>query len=587
MSSSGSSARVARHLDPELKKPMSGSGSSARVARHLGPEQWGAIAYWALAAIPVAVTLFLPALAITDGGLHLASAAAVNGLIDGRWTGLVQWTGTLPPNLLVEALLALLVRIMDAELALRLVACLLLLGFAAGARAFVKAVRAPAIAGVLFLPFEAHYLFQAAQLGFTAGAALALALVALVLRHPAGVPRLKFALLLCATWLAHIFPTMLAMVGVLGIVLARSLQESSGNLFWPRMRQAIVTAVRQLTVASLPALALTVAWVATAPVFVAVVENPPHDLIHAIKNVVGMTWSTVSYSRVELSVYRALALMLYAITGAILVYRFRAQRRGVDGIRAADGLLAAAIVIAFVAIVIPDASTGGAGMLEVRTSLFVPLFLVGWIVANMDAIRLAIADRGKAITRTSLVAPIAVAIAAVLVVTAVRLPRQVALGRQVLDMRALGRCIPEGSTMIQLDLADASRYSQDRYSLVRQTGLIAGDNHLLALDNESGWYPYYPWGFTDPARADRLLQTARNGAANTPPDVVLASAVQTGLPLDAVVLYGRQLADPATLADTRSVQLLQDLPEHFHLAAASKTGDWELWLRPGLVGTCG
>jgi len=250
-------------------------------------------------------------------------------------------------------------------------------------------------------------------------------------------------------------------------------------------------------------------------------------------------------------------------------------------------LLGAAIVIACVAIVIPDSSSDGAGLLEVRTSLFVPLFLVSWIVANIDVIRPALTGQGHAIARIALIAPIAVAVAAMLIVTVVRLPRQVALGRQVVDMRTLERCIPHGSTLIQFDLADSSRYSQDADSLVEQTGLIAADVHLLALDNESGWYPYYLWGFTDPARADRLLQTARNGAAKTPPEVNLASAVEAGLPLDVVVLYGRRLADPATLADARSVRLLQDLSAHFHPSAVSGTGDWELWLRPGLVSSCG
>jgi hypothetical protein len=141
--------------------------------------------------------------------------------------------------------------------------------------------------------------------------------------------------------------------------------------------------------------------------------------------------------------------------------------------------------------------------------------------------------------------------------------------------------------MIQLNLSDASRYSRDSFALVLQSGVMAADVRLLALDNESGWYPYYPWGYTNRARADRLLQTVRNGAVNTPPDVTLGSAMKAGLPLDVVVMYGRKLADPATLADPRSVQLLHDLSEQFHPAAVSDTGEWELWLRRGLVGPCG
>jgi hypothetical protein len=567
--------------------------STSTVLRHSKPPverrdvlnaRWVVISYWVLAAIPVAVTLFLPALVITDGGLHLESAVALNGLVDGRWTGLVNWTGTVPPNLLVEVALAVLIRIMDPEWALRLVACVLLLGFAAGARAVVKALKAPAAAGILFLPFEAHYLFQAAQLGFTAGVALALASVALVLRHPERIPPVKLGLLLTATWLTHIFPTLLAMIGVVAIVFTRSFQGASGDKYWYRLWRAATATVKQLALPIVPVVALTAAWVATAPVFVRAVDNPPHDLIHAIKNVVGMTWSTVAYSRIELPVYRVLALTLYVTAGILVAYRLRAARHGGAGVRDTDGLLVAAVAVAVIAIVMPDANSGGAGLLEVRTSLFLPLFLVAWIVANVDVLPQLSTGRWR--TTAALLAPVVIAVSAVLAVTAVRLPRQEALADKVLDMRALEHCVSPGWTMAQLDLADASAYSQDSYSLVRQTGLMAADRQLLALDNESGWYPYYPWGFTDRARADHLLQTARNGAARTPPEVALASAMNAGLPLDVVVLYGRRLAAPATLADTHAVQLLRDLQSGFYQSAISKTGDWEVWLRQGLVGPC-
>jgi hypothetical protein len=563
----------------------------ARVAARPGSDRCGILVYWILACVPVAVVLAVPALALTDGGMHLESAEAFDGLIAGRWTGLVHWTGTLPPNLLVELVLGFLVRIMDPEWALRLVACALLLGFAAAAAALVKALRAPTIAAILFLPFQANYLFEAAQLGFDAGVALGLALVVLVLRHPAGIPRLKFALLLSATWLAHIFPALLAMVGVVAIVFARSLHYSSGAPSWQRIRRAVGAVVRQLAVPCLPAIALTVAWVATAPVFVHAVGNVPGQLplsfARTIMKVIGMTWSTVAYSRVELAVYYALALMLYMIAGAILLYRLRRERRAVGGIRASDGLLAASMVIACVAIVIPDSSTNGAALLAVRTSLFVPLFLVGWVVANMDVIQRALAGRGRSLACTALIAPLAVAVAVVLVVTAVRYQVQVALGREVDDVRPLEHCIPEGSTMIQLDLAYAAVSALHHDMLDLQTGLMAADKHLLALDNESGWYPYYLWGFTDRDRADRLLTTSPRGIGQVPPNVNLAPAVKAGLPLDAVVLYGRREATPATLADPRAVRLQRDLSSEFHRAAVSNSGDWELWLRRGLTGACG
>ena len=146
--------------------------SPLSLRRRLLTERSGVVAYWALAAIPVVITLLLPSLVLTDGGMHLASATALNGLVDGQWPGLVEWTGTLPPNLLVELVLAGLIRFMDPMGALQLVAAALLIGFAAGVRAVVRSLRAPAVAGILFLPFQANFLFEVGLLSFTAAVAL-------------------------------------------------------------------------------------------------------------------------------------------------------------------------------------------------------------------------------------------------------------------------------------------------------------------------------------------------------------------------------------------------------------------------------
>jgi hypothetical protein len=165
------------------------------------------------------------------------------------------------------------------------------------------------------------------------------------------------------------------------------------------------------------------------------------------------------------------------------------------------------------------------------------------------------------------------------VTAAIRLPAQAAAAQDAIAIRAVGNCIPEGATIIQLRRADESRYSLRVESVVHEDGFLAATRSLLALDNESRFYPFYQWKFTDRARADSFLLTQRSGAVYVPPDVDLGRAMRRGFPLDAVLLYGRSEAAPAVKSVPRAVALQHALEAHFRLVEQAEYGLVELWLR--------
>ncbi len=548
---------------------------------------WGDLLYWSLSAVPVAVVLALPATVVGAAGLHLASAAALNGLIDGRWPNLLHWVPTVHPNLGVEALLAGLIRIMDPGWAVRLVVCVALVGFSLAAAALARSVGAPLMAAVLFLPFQANYLFNEGSLGFVAALPLALGAVALTLRNPVRPPRAKLATFLTAAWLTHLFPAILSLVAIGAIVFIASYTTDvdTTRKFW----HATSATITKLTVPVLPTALLTIAWVATTGATSGTLSNPDHSIVGAARKVIAMTYSTWSYVPVEGYFSWAVAGTLYTTAALILAMRIRGARRtgGSAALRVVDGVLVAAVVCSVAAILIPDAHSNGTVFVASRISLFGPIFLITWLLGHARTVESdPLVPLRRAITASFAVVT-AVAITVVLAVTAVRLPSQIAIGRDIVKMSAIQDCFPEHATYVQLNLDDESHYSKRATAMVLQSGLIAADRQLLALDNESGWYPYYLWSFTDMARADKKLITARSGAAHTPPEVDIRRAMDNSLPLDTIVIFGRGTAKQELLKNPLTVALDRDLNIYFHRVAASDGDLWELWVRQGVSSPCG
>ncbi len=556
--------------------------SSARVRHSV---QWPTIAYGALAAIPVVAILRLPALASQDGGLHLASAVAVDGLLAGRWPGLLEWKAILSPNLTIELVLVALLKLFSPDAALRITVGAALILFAVAVAALTRAAGGSMLLGVLFLPFQASYLLNAGLLGFVFAMPLGIYAVALVVRRPNRPPRVALAILLAITWCTHLVPAIAATCTIFVVTLVAELVATNGSV-GRRLMIATRATVRTLLVPASPVIVLTLAWLLTSGVLSKDLSNPPHSVWAAFRAVVGMTYATVSYVDAELWIYRYFALVLYALAVAILVARKKSRKGSHFRLQSLDGLLLAAIIFAIFAIVVPDASPSGAVYVASRVSLFSSLLFVAWIVSQLASLLPAPGGRASAGVKSISVVAVISAVCVLAAAAAVRLPAQEIAGREAVAIRSVGDCIPEGSTIIQLRLADESRYSSRVRPVVHEDGSLAATRSLLALDNESGYYPFYQWEFTDRARADRLLLTERSGAVHVPPAVDLGRAVREGFPLNAVLLYGRSVAAAGLQSEPRAVALQRDLEAHFKLVEQAGDGLVELWLRRDLRSPC-
>ncbi|HKR52683.1 MAG TPA: hypothetical protein VJT72_24505 [Pseudonocardiaceae bacterium] len=554
----------------------------ARVGRAV---RWQTIVYCTLSAIPILAILCLPAFASQDGGLHLASAAAVDGLFEGRWPGLLEWKATVSPNLTIELVLVALLKLFSADMALRITVIAAMIFFAVAVAALVRSAGGSMLLAVLFLPFQANYLLNAGLLGFVFAVPLAIYAVALAVRQPNRPPRIALSILLTVTWFTHFIPAIVATFTIFLVVLAANFAAISGSLA-RRLIMATRVTVCTLAVSALPIFALTLAWLLTSGVLEVNLSNPRHGLGGAFRKVVAMTYATVSYVDAESWMYRYFALVLYVLALAILAARRKLFPNFPYRLHTLDGLLLAAIMLAISAIVIPDASSTGAVYVASRISLFSSLMLVAWIVSQLADLLPRL--EGRILTGVKCASVVAVfsAICVVVVVAAIRLPAQEAAGREAVAIRAVGGCIPKGATIIQLRLADESRYSSRVGPVVHEDGFLAATQSLLALDNESGFYPFYQWKFADRARVDSFLLTERSGSAHVPPAVDLGRAMRGGFPLDAVVLYGRSVAAPGLQSDLQAVALQHDLEVHFRLVEQAGDGLVELWLRRDLRSRC-
>jgi hypothetical protein len=547
--------------------------------------QWQIIVYCTLSFVPILAVLWVPAFALQDGGLHLASAVAVDGLLEGRWTDLLEWKATVSPNVTIELVLVALLKLFGPDVALRIMIIAAIIFFAIAVAALTRSVGGNMLLAMLFLPFQSNYLLNVGLLGFIFSVPLAIYAIALVARQPNRPPRMALCLLLTVAWFTHFVPAIMAAITVFFVVLTAQFVATDNSL-GRRLLMAMRATVRILLLPVLPIFVFSLAWLLTSGVLEVGLSSPPHSLAAAFRRVVAMTFSTVSYVHAESWIYRYYALVLYILVLAILVARWKLFRSSSYHLHALDGLLLAAILFAISAIVIPDASSTGAVYVANRISLFSSLMLVTWIVSQLADLLPRLEGRISTSVKCAGVVAVLSAACVVAAVAAIRLPAQGAAARDALAIRALTNCIPEGATIIQLRLADESRYSLRVEPVLHEDGFLAATRSLLALDNESGFYPFYQWKFTNRARADSHLLTERSGAVHVPPDVDLGRAMRRGFPLDAVVLYGRSEAAPALQSDPRTVALQHALEAHFRLVAHAEDGLVELWLRQRLQSPC-
>jgi len=534
--------------------------------------------FWVVAAAPVVAVLLLPELVLQDGGLHLSSATTLGQVFTGEYGGIIEWRPGVPPNLTVELVLLGLLHVLDAGLALKVLVCALLIGFAMAARSLVVAAGAPAPWAVLLLPFAWHRPLAMGFLDFCAAVVLMMATVACVLRwsqRPHRLPVWKLGALLLLTWATHLVPWLVALGVCVAVVLARALsRRASGE------RPMLGSDLIRVTVAAAPSALLTAIFV---------IANPPDGLssetagpLERLRDVVTMTGAYVSTTHAEFDIYRVVALVLYVCAAVAVLARIRARSRESDriGVEVTDGVLLAALLGVLAAVVSPGGVAGAGGFLAMRVSLLLPLLLVPWLAAQLaratinPRLRIPVLAMAMAMGMVSLV------------LVVLRFPAQQETGRLAAEIREVGGCLPRNSTILQLGLDDGSSSSVVLQPMVEQVGFVAADRDALDMGNESGWVPYYLWRYRPDQRPDQVLRAGRFGLYTVPPHIDLARGLADGLQLDAVLVYGRVNASPDALADDTARAFLVEVGHAYTRVAVSHGGAAELWLRNGAVPAC-
>jgi hypothetical protein len=520
--------------------------------------------FWAIAFVPVAVVLTTPHLVVEDGGLHLSNAIALRGLVDGWFSPLLSWRPVLSPNMTVEILLAALTTVLSGDAALKLVVVVGLLGYALSIAALMRAVRLPIYFGMPLLAFQMHYFVMLGFLGFVWAVPLALATVAVGLRRPLNPPQVPLTLLLVATWFTHVVPALVATIAVTLIALFARLADHE------RPGKAIRMTLRTTAIPVAVMALMTLVWFLQTRSG-DLQERP--DPIAAAKNLLQFSGPLVAYAHVEYWLSRALAVAVYVVAVIVVVIRVRTR----TCVEQLDGLIAAAALLAVLSVTLPEHSGSGAGFVAVRLTLFATLFLILWVCTQLPTLR----GMGRIASSTMLAIAAVVAIA----VPIVRIPELHRLSAEISQIGEVAPCLPVHSTIVQVTL-DAGRGSSPRLSpMVEQTGDVAVSREALDLFDESGWFPFYVWRYTDSGRLDNYV-TAGEHFDDVPTPIQLNAAIADGVQLTGVIVYGRAAASKVTLSEPAVRTVDQDLADDFRLVRTSNGGNAELWLRKGVDPSC-
>jgi hypothetical protein len=529
----------------------------------------GSLAFWGISAIPVIVVLALPALVLQDGGLHIANAVAMNGLIRGWWPALVEWRPALLPYLTSDVALTGLIQVMDGNTALKVVAAIGLIAFSLAVASLMRAVHLPLAAGIPLLAFEMSYLFMLGFIGFVWSTALCLFAVAVALRQPLRPAAIPLTLLLTATWFTHFVPAVIATIAIVLIVLFAHLAEGEA------LAKASYLTIRTLALPAGLMVVLSLCWNMGRGQSAGF--QAWSGIVDSASLLIQLFGPLVMYTRAEVWLGRLLALALIFTSILVVAIRVR-DRRYRDRY---DGILVSALLLGATSLVLARDANNGVGYVNVRISLFAPIFLAVWLCTQLPELR------GRASTAWWGAAAIAAAVAVALPI--VRVPALRHLAGEVQRIGNVGACLPERATFVQLDLDDTGGvWSRGTPMSEQASGAFGVARQALDLGNEAGWYPQAIWRYKTVARADRFMDPEKPDRwfDSVPPPMQMARAVRGGLPLDAVVLYGRDNALDTVLKDSSTVALQNDLEQFFTKVRVSPENNAELWLRKGMQPAC-
>lgn len=522
----------------------------------------GSAIFWGIAVIPFIVLVTTPHIVVEDGGLHLSNAVALRGLVDGWFPSLITWRPVLSPNITVEIALAALTAVVSGDVALKVVIGIGLIGYAIAVAVLMRAVHRPVYFGIPLLAFEMHYFVMLGFVGFVWAVPLALGALALAVRDPLAPRKVPISLLLTATWFTHVVPALAVTIAVTIVVLVAHIADDE------RLADAVVATVKAVALPLAPVVLLTIAWYIQAPTGAL---QHGQSISSNVKHLLQFSDPLVSYAQIEYWFARALAAATFAVAATVVVVRC-GERNFLDRL---DGLLAASVVTAALSVAMPEHTGSGAGFVGLRLGLFAILFLLLWTSIQLGSLE----GRARVMSAAMLGVGAIVAVA----VPIVRVPALHHLSGEAAQIEALAPCVPMHSVMMQVNVDAAGAVSPRLNPMAEQTGTVTVSRQALDLFDESGWFPFYLWRFTDNAHTDRFVAPGRS-FDEVPTPIDLGAAMDSGLPLTAVVVYGRATAPQTALDDPSVRRLDNDLAEHFRMVRQMPNA--ELWLRKDVSPSC-
>jgi hypothetical protein len=494
-----------------------------------------------------------------DAALHLSSASGLAQTVGGFELGdrFLEWDPWPAPNLLATVLLSGLITVVGVDWGERLIQIgyVLTLPWAA-----LYAVRAagPGSGWLAYfaLPLTFSLTFMYGFFNFSYSVVVFLLVAGFTLRTestPSPRRTVGLALLLVLAFFTH-FVGFLAsgllvvlLVGTRAVLLAterRACLVHGALAVAPSAALALVFVVsshsEEVTTWTAPSLRLVV-WIAT------------------------MTWTVVSYDRLEIQLARLAAVAVWGLVVIALLRRRPWRERDPDTI--ALGLFV--LVVFAVALLAPSEVESGGSLLSERLGLFPILGVMLWLSRQ----------RMPAVT---LVAGAAVAAVAAAGLLAVRYDELRQVEHAVDDLSALAGCVDERSTIVQANLADVSFGDARRINtLASEAGRLAVAREGLDLGNEEWGVPFSLQRFRPSASPFRHLFFPQRYIWEVPPPLDFRAFERTGNSVDYVLLHGRADMSDDTRRSDAFRRFDRSLRRRYRRSATSRRGQWELWSSEG------
>lgn len=464
------------------------------------------------------------------------------------------------PNLLTEPVTALLVRVVSLGVAEKVIFGAYVVLLPVALRYAARGVRRDSgWLWVAALPLTFNFLFFYGFVNFWYGTVLCLFVAGYVLRHhsrwrPWPTVWLGFLLLLC--YLAHLVPFGLALVFVVAVAVARTIEDVRGGAaVW----SALARRAAPPCLAAVPGLALTAAFLlhtneAGAPTW----SFPPGHF----PGLVTLWTPIVTFSYME-AVPAAMAAAVLVGLSAVAVRRW--GRRAVW--RGAGPLLAAGVATVLL-LAAPSEFGSDFGLINERISYFPVLFGVLWLAAQPWGPRVRRWATGGLV-------------AAAVLLAAVRVPALVHYDRLVAEYQTAASYIRPGSTLaaVRFDELTPPGWSvrNNHWDPVRHmSSLVAAERDSVDVGDYEGVLDYFPTRFRDSQNLRRTVDPTLEGYEEAPPRIDLSRSVRNGRPaIDYVLVVSPHAGRPG---DPRIARLRHYLRRYYRQVGETKpTGLVQVW----------